>query len=208
MRGVLRPFQKAPLNERLDRLRDFLHLVPQKSGELFTGQERSRMSMEENEQVEVAGRANDGSAGKKPLDLFHAGTVCGTLVAHKPIPIRPHGSLSAQEKRRPKIAGGRVRPSAAYNCNAPSPPRQFYVHGTGEEEKASAERLTHTRNLSRMRSNLSGRCPLGILRGLLNGLADGYTTCAAKHPKVLEPAKGVPAGRTRPWKCGTSSPTR
>ena len=126
MRRVLRPFQNATLNERLDRLRDFPHLVPEESSELFAGQKRPRMSMEENEQVEVAGRANDGSAGEEPFDLFNAGTVCGTLVAHKPFPIRPHGSLSAQEKRRPKIAGGRVRPSAAYYCNPP-PPRQFSV---------------------------------------------------------------------------------
>lgn len=129
MRGVLRPFQNAPLDECLDRLRDLLHLVPQKSGELFTGQERSRMSMEENEQVEVAGRANDGSAGKKPLDLFHAGTVCGTLVAHKPIPIRPHGSLSAQEKRRPKIAvAGCDRPQPIIVI--PLPPGNFLSQNT------------------------------------------------------------------------------
>jgi len=129
MRRVLRPFQNATLNERLDRLRDFPHLVPQESGELFAGQKRPRMSMEENEQVEVAGRANDGSAGEEPLDLFNAGTVCGTLVAHKPFPIRPHGSLSAQEKRRPKIAvAGCDRPQPIIVI--PLPPGNFLSQNT------------------------------------------------------------------------------
>ena len=133
MRGVLRPFQKATLNERLDRLRDFLHLVPQKSGELFTGQERSRMSMEENEQVEVAGRANDGSAGEEPLDLFNAGTVRRTLVTHKPIQIQPHGSLNTQENDVSTPVGNSGWLSATVrnqHCSARSRSRQFSVQTT------------------------------------------------------------------------------
>lgn len=82
MCGVLGSLQNAGLNERLDRLGDFLHVVSQKGSDLFACQKRPRVSMEENEEIEFASAANHGSAGEKRLDLFNAETVHGARVTH------------------------------------------------------------------------------------------------------------------------------
>lgn len=58
MHRILRAFQQARFKERFERLRDFFNVVSHKRRKLFARQERARMSVQEHEQIKVAGAAH------------------------------------------------------------------------------------------------------------------------------------------------------
>ncbi len=78
--GILRPLQKPGIDERIDRFCDLLHVVSHKRGELFVCQECARVSVQKQQQVEIAGTCYDRRANEQPLDVLR--WIVGRTPAH------------------------------------------------------------------------------------------------------------------------------
>jgi hypothetical protein len=87
VRGILCPFQKSGVDECINRFRDLLYVITHKVGELFVCQERPRVPIEKDQQIEFTRAPYDRSAGKQTLDMdirLHS-RLDGGLIAHKAI---------------------------------------------------------------------------------------------------------------------------
>lgn len=81
MIGVLRALQQPGINEAIDGLGDFLHVIPDKRGELLNSQERARMPMQEHQHIELTGVA-DGDPSEQALRLFEVWMMRKRLISH------------------------------------------------------------------------------------------------------------------------------
>lgn len=70
MRRIMKTLYKPGSNEGIQSLRDQLHVASHKSGDLLAGQQRARMPVQENQQIEIAAVPDYRSTSEQPLDLF------------------------------------------------------------------------------------------------------------------------------------------
>ena len=70
VRRIMKPLYKPRGNKGIQGFSDQLHVASHKSGDLLAGQERSRMPVQENQQIEITAVSDYRSASEQLLNLF------------------------------------------------------------------------------------------------------------------------------------------
>jgi hypothetical protein len=61
VRGIMEPLYKTGKNKGIQSFRNHLHVAAHKSGDLLAGQERPRVPVQENQQIEITAVSDNGS---------------------------------------------------------------------------------------------------------------------------------------------------
>src|SRR5512133_3150174 len=70
MRRIMEAFYKPSGDHGIQGFSDQFHVASHKSGDLLAGQERSRMSKQENQQIKITAVSDYRSTSEQPFNLF------------------------------------------------------------------------------------------------------------------------------------------
>jgi hypothetical protein len=93
VRRILEPFQQTRVDEHIQRSTHLVEVVAYIGGEPFAGQERTGMSMKEEEEIEVTRMPQGANAAD---EVFKTSTVHGAPVCRRP---QSNGIIPAEAMR-------------------------------------------------------------------------------------------------------------